>query len=265
MIISASRRTDIPAFHGDWFINQIRQGYVEVKNPFNPAQTKRVSLLPEDVECIVFWTKNPESFIDKLSLLKKYPFYFLYTLTPYGNDLEPGLPEKKRLIDTFIRLSLLTGKERVIWRYDPILLSTTIDIQYHIEKFTEIVEILGPYTSRCIISCITLYKKVIRRLNTLQIRKPDEDETGILLSSLSLIAKKNDIEICSCASDIDFSKYGVKAGRCIDNELIGKLNGQLINYKKDKNQRPACGCYESTDIGAYNTCGYKCLYCYANA
>lgn len=265
MIISASRRTDIPAFYGDWFIQQLQEGYTEVKNPFNPNQIKRISLKPEDIECIVFWTKNPGSFLDKLPLLKDYSYYFLFTLTPYGTDLEPGLPDKKKLIDIFIRLSLLTGKERVIWRYDPILLTKKMDIQYHIAQFNEIACQLKTYTSKCIISYVTLYKKVMRRLSDLQIRKPDDSESDILLSALSHIATENEIEINSCASDLDMTKYGIKAAHCIDNTLIGKLNNQPLTYKKDKNQRPACGCHESIDIGAYNSCGYRCLYCYANA
>jgi len=265
MIISASRRTDIPAFYGDWFINQVKQGFVEVKNPFNQAHIKRVSLLTEDVECIVFWTKNPEPFLDKIPLLKNYSFYFLYTLTPYGADVEPNLPEKQKLADIFIQLSRIIGKDRVIWRYDPIFLSSDIDLQYHLFKFNELAEMLRSYTSKCIISFITLYNKVIRRISDKQIRRPDENETEILLSSLSRIAFKNGISISSCASETDLTKYGIKTGRCIDNELIGRLNGQQIQYKKDKNQRSACGCHASTDIGAYNTCGYRCLYCYANA
>ncbi len=265
MVISASRRTDIPAFWGDWLIHQLQKGYVEVKNPFNPHQTRRISLQPEDIECIVFWTKNPEIFLDKLPFLKNYSYYFLFTLTPYGTNLEPGLPEKKRIIDTFARLSLMIGKERIIWRYDPILLTKSIDIQYHIHHFNEMAQLLKHFTSKCIISYITLYQKVIRRLGDMQIRRPDDNESAILLSSLSSIAAENGIEINSCASDIEMTKYGIKPSRCIDNELIGKLNNQCLEYKKDKNQRPACGCHESADIGSYNSCGYNCLYCYANA
>ena len=263
MIISASRRTDIPAFFGKWFRERIEQGFVEVKNPFNPGLIKRVSLQPADVDCIVFWTRNPKPFFKTLPLLNAYPNYFLFTLTPYGPDLEPKVPEKDALVKTFIRLSDLVGKERVVWRYDPIILNDTLDTGYHIRVFERIAKALAGHTLKCIISFLTFYKKILHKLKNYNIREPHPEESALLLKSLTCIARAYDMEITSCASDISLEIYGVNPNRCIDNELISRLTGKAIPYIKDKNQRSACGCHESIDIGTYNTCCYDCLYCYA--
>jgi hypothetical protein len=263
MIISASRRTDIPAFFGRWFRERLKEGFVEVKNHYNSFLIKKISLQPEDVECFVFWTRNPKSFLKTLPLLNGYPYYFLFTLTPYGSDLEPGVPVKSRIIDTFHRLSDHIGNGRVIWRYDPIIFNDTMDTGYHIRVFEKLSKTLAGHTSKCIISFLMQYQKTIRRLKNSSVREPSPEETAFLLESLIHIARTYDIEVTSCASETTLEKFGIKPNRCVDNELIGRLTGKTIPYSKDKNQRIACGCHESIDIGTYNTCGYGCLYCYA--
>jgi hypothetical protein len=263
MIISASRRTDIPAFFGEWFMQCIREGFVDVKNPFNPSQVRRFSLQPSEVDCLVFWTKNPGPFMKYLSLLKNYTYYFLFTLTPYGHDLETNLPSKEKIKETFIQLSQLIGKERIIWRYDPILLSSTIDIKYHKQNFQQLCEALHLYTNKCVISYINLYRKCLKKLNSVNIRTFDADESAELTPALYKIASDYGIELCSCASEISLEIYGIKPNRCIDNQLIGQIADSIIPYRKDNNQRDTCQCHESVDIGEYKTCKYDCVYCYA--
>jgi DNA repair photolyase len=263
MIISASRRTDIPAFFGKWFQERLKEGFVEVRNPYNPDLVKRVSLKSGDVDCYVFWTRNPKPFLKTLPLLHDCPYYFLFTLTPYDPDLEPEVPPKSTIISTFKRLSDHIGKERVIWRYDPIIYSGTMDTLYHIKMFERLAKALKGHTTKCVISFLTFYRKAMRKLKDFPVRQPEPEEITDLLQSMTQIGHENGVEITSCASEIPLEKYGVNPNRCIDNLLVSRLTRKEISYIKDKNQRGPCGCHESTDIGTYNTCRYGCLYCYA--
>ena len=180
MIISCSRRTDIPAFYSDWFMNRIREGFVLVRNPLNAIQVRRISLLPSDVACIVFWTKDPVPLLDRFNLLQDYSYYFQFTLTPYDKDIEPKLPPKKKIIDTLLRLSDKIGAKRVIWRYDPILLSKRISSAYHVDHFGNMSGRLSGYTEKCIISFIDMYRHLQGEIKNRSIRPPDEYEGDIL-------------------------------------------------------------------------------------
>jgi hypothetical protein len=157
MIISCSRRTDIPAFYGDWFMNRICEEFVLVRNPLNANQVRRISLLPSDIDCIVFWTKDPAPMIDRFNLLQDYSYYFQFTLTPYDKDIEPNLPAKTKIIDTFLGLSDKIGAHRIIWRYDQILLSKRISLGYHVDHFGNMSRRLSGYTEKCIISFVDMY------------------------------------------------------------------------------------------------------------
>jgi len=265
MIISASRRTDIPAFYSQWFLNRLKQGFVMVRNPMNPQMVSKIRLDPDIIDCIVFWTKNPRDMMDKLDQLKRYPYYFLFTITSYGPDLERHLPGKEKIIDTFIELSGKIGKERVIWRYDPVLLSDTIDDNYHYCHFNHIAGRLESYTEKCIFSFLDMYKKCERNLKGFNIKTLDADDMFRLAKMLKQIAAGYHIELTTCAEDIDLSTPGIPHGKCIDDELIGNICGYPLDVKKDKHQRKTCRCVESVDIGAYNTCPHICLYCYANS
>jgi len=265
MIISASRRTDVPAFYSQWFLNRLKQGYVMVRNPMNPQLVSKVPLNPNLIDCIVFWTKNPRDMMKKLDQLKGYNYYFLFTITSYGRDLERRLPKKEEIIDTFIELSQRIGKERVIWRYDPILISHTLDKNYHQLHFDYIANKLHSHTDRCIISFLDMYKKCERNLTGFNIKKLDSDEMFHLAKMLNRIARKNHIEMVTCAEEIDLSPIGIGHGKCIDDDLISRICGYQLEVKKDSHQRKACYCVESIDIGAYNTCNHICLYCYANS
>jgi len=264
MIISCSRRTDIPAFYSDWFFNRLSEGYVLVRNPMNARQVRNVSLAPPDVDCIVFWTKDPASMLDRLHLLKDYPYYFQFTLTPYDRDVEPNLPPKSELIDTLLRLSDKIGKKRIIWRYDPVLLTDKISIDYHVDHFGDLAKRLSGYTERCVISFIDIYRHIQNRMADLCIRPPDESEMRTLAKNIAKIAGSFGMAVETCAEAIDLSDIGIGHGKCIDDRLISELTGRNLPVQKDKYQRELCGCVSSVDIGEYNTCGHGCRYCYAN-
>lgn len=265
MILSASRRTDIPNYYADWFLHRISEGFLYVRNPMNPHQISRIALSPEAVDCIVFWTKNPANMLDRLDVLRDYACYFQFTLTGYGRDVEPGLPDKKKaLIPTFQRLSALVGKERVIWRYDPILLTKRYTAAYHVRAFAQIAEKLAPCTERVVISFVDSYAKIRKNLSALGARQPSGEEMLEIAAQMAQIASAHHLAIESCAEEIDLQAVGVSHGSCIDRALIERLTGCRLRGSKDRNQRAACGCLESVDVGSYDTCLNGCRYCYAN-
>ena len=264
MILSVSRRTDIPAFYWEWFLNRVKAGFVDVRNPMNIHQVSRIDIRPNVVDCIVFWTKNAGNIIPHLDQLKDYKYYFQYTINPYNKLIEENVPLKKDIIENFKSLSEIIGPNRVIWRYDPILLTGNINIEYHLRYFEELAKRLQGYTQRCVISFVDLYKKTVSNTRDLMMREPTDNEMHILAQKLSIIAKNYKMEVLSCSENIDLDAEGVKHGCCIDRSLIEKIVGYKIDVKKDKNQRKECGCVESVDLGAYNTCLHACKYCYAN-
>ena len=264
MILSVSRRTDIPAFYSEWFFNRIHAGFVDVRNPMNIHQVSRVKITPDVVDCIVFWTKNPKRMLSRLNELKDYHFYFQFTINPYDKLIESQVPLKTEIIGTFQALSSIIGSERVIWRYDPILLTRTIDIPYHIKYFEELAKRLDGFTNQCVISFVDLYKKTVSNTKPLSISAPSGDEMKYLALKLVDIAYKYNLRVLTCSEQIDLSNQGVEHGRCVDPLLVERICGYCINVRKDKNQRKECGCVESIDIGAYNTCCHACAYCYAN-
>ena len=265
MIISCSRRTDVPAFYSEWFFNRLQAGFVEVRNPRNPRQIRTVSLLPEDVDGFVFWSRHPAPMLDKLDLLTDHPFYFQYTFTPYGRALEPNLPPQSERLDTFRRLADDVGPHRVIWRYDPILFSQDIGLSYHENSFTVLARQLAGFTGQCVISFIDLYRHIEKKLTPLAIRALEENEMRLLGKTLSHIAASFGMTLETCAEQIDLSACGIKHGRCIDDRLMSEISGKPFRLSKDRYQRKACGCVSSVDIGVYNTCAHECVYCYANA
>lgn len=266
MIISASRRTDIPAFYSQWFFNRLTEGEVMVRNPMNPKQVSRICLDPGRIDAIVFWTRNPRPMLDRLDRLDRCPFYFLFTVTPYGKNLEPGLPPREQIIATFKQLSRRIGRERVVWRYDPILLTGRIDENVHLKQFTEIAQKLAPYTERCIISFLDMYNKCKRNLKGFNIidLEHDPDRQRRIGEMLGAVAKENGIELNTCAQEIDLKDIGIGQGKCIDDQLLERISGCPMVTRKDRNQRKNCRCIESIDIGAYDSCSHLCLYCYAN-
>lgn len=264
MIISASRRTDIPAFFSDWFFKRIEEKYACVRNPMNIHQVSKINLSPDVVDCIVFWSKNPKPMLNKLNNLKDYMYYFQFTLNAYENDLEEHLPSLEDRITTFKKLSDIIGKQRVIWRYDPIIINNKYTIDWHIKKYSRIAKELSSYTEKCTISFIDLYNKISKNIEGLNIHELCVEDKMTLAKALSSIAHSYGLLIDTCAEDIDLSDFDIAHARCIDDRLIAKLLGCSINVEKDKSQRLECGCVASIDLGLYNTCPNGCTYCYAN-
>ena len=273
MIISASRRTDIPAFYSQWLMNRIMAGYCAVPNPFNYKTISRISLSPEDVKIIVFWTRNPKPLFKNLNFLHRagFNYYFNYTLMDYPKPFDPMLINLSHKLDTFKKLSDTIGPEKVVWRYDPIILSNLTPVEMHLKVYEKIAQSLRGYTYRSIISFVDLYKKVKNRfrselkedirIDTVH-EKPIETYT-LLLGQLAQIAHDNTIEIYTCSEPLDFTPYGIKPGKCIDSNYIKKFFGIEVDDRKDPHQRKFCGCVKSKDIGMYDTCLFGCKYCYA--
>lgn len=265
MIISASRRTDIPTYYSDWLLNRIKAGYVYVRNPMNVHQISQISLSPDVVDGIVFWTKNPIPMLDKLDALKDYMYYFQFTLNSYGADVERKIPSKSKVIvPAFQRLSDLIGPDRVIWRYDPIFLSETYTMDYHIRYFEGLAKRLSPYTKKCTISFLDFYRNTGKNISALAPSRFSVEQQEQLAKSIAEIAHSYGLRVDTCAEGIELHQYGIEHARCIDDRLLEQLVQCPLNVKKDKNQRLECGCIESLDIGAYNTCRNGCRYCYAN-
>lgn len=262
MILSASRRTDIPCYYSEWFMNRIRAGYVLTRNPMNHAQLSKISLSPDIVDCIVLWTKDAANMLPHLDELDRlgYRYYFQFTLTPYDRTLEANLRPKAEIEDTFIELSKRIGRRRVVWRYDPIILNDTLDVEYHKTQFMRMCDKLSPYADTVTVSFVDMYPKVKTQL----IRPITEDEIAALAAFIGKTSKKCGIRAVACSEKDDFTKYGIERSSCIDRERIEKIIGCRLSVKPDKNQREGCGCFESIDIGAYNTCSNGCVYCYAN-
>lgn len=267
MIISASRRTDIPAFFADWFINRIKEGYVLNKNPFNANQIKKVSLKPFDVDAIIFWTRNPKPLMKYLQELdsRELNYYFQYTITGYPKSLEKNVPNTYKAIETFTELSEKIGKEKVIWRYDPIILTDVLDINEHLRLFEKIATLLENKTEKVVVSFADPYKKIQKKLENMQYQDILESQSKLftLAQELSNIARAKNLKIESCSEAVELKEYGIEHGKCIDDELLKRLFNYNLDTKKDKNQRKECGCVTSIDIGMYNTCSHGCEYCYA--
>ncbi len=266
MILSASRRTDIPGYYSEWFFNRLREGYVMTKNPMNPGQIGRINLSPDKIDCIVFWTKDPVKMLDQLPLIDKmgYPYYFQFTLTPYGKELERDLRDKADILATFRQLSLYLGKSRVLWRYDPIVWNEALTMDYHIRSFEKLCAGLEDYTDTCIISFVDFYDKLMKQGRNELLHEIREDQMHEIAGCLAAIAGNYGIELKACCEGLDFTKDGIKPSACIDKALVEQICGHAISARKDRSQRPECGCVQSVDIGVYNTCRNGCIYCYAN-
>lgn len=262
MILSVSRRTDIPAYYSQWLLNRLKAGYALVRNPVNHAQITRVPLSPDIVDCIVLWTKDPANLLPHLRELDQmgYRYYFQFTLTPYGRELEPGMRNKEQVEETLLTLSEKIGAHRIIWRYDPIILNDTLTIDYHKEQFARMCEKFQFAVRSVTISFVDLYPK----LKTDFIRSLTLEEMQQLGEFFGKTAAKFHLPIHTCCETADLSQYGITKASCINPQIVEELADRHISINRDKNQRPGCGCCESIDIGVYNTCPHGCVYCYAN-
>jgi hypothetical protein len=301
LIISASRATDIPAFFAKWFIERLKKGYVKWINPFNRTSPFYISF--SNTKVIVFWSKNPKPMIEFLPELdrRNIKYYFQFTLNDYEKEgFEPNVPDLRSRIQTFIELSKLIGKDKVIWRFDPLILNQSLTIEVLLDKINRLAEKLVPYTNKLVFSFVDIneypavQKNIIKDIpffgntNSSDMEFSHEKKiefAGKISSLLNNWKSINpDMRIATCAEDIDLKLYNIEHNKCIDDELMIRLFNHdevlmdFLGYRldeilfdtkrpnlKDKGQRKSCGCIVSKDIGSYNTCNHLCTYCYANS
>ena len=263
MIINTGQRTDIPAFYAEWFANRLKEGFVCVRNPYNPNQVSRYRLDPAVVDVIGFCTKNPTPMFPYMDLLRDYGQYWFVTITPYGRDIEPNVPDKHRLLDDFRKLSDIVGIHSIGWRYDPILVSERYTAEYHLHAFEQIAAALDGYTETVVISFIDLYPKV--RRNFPEAREVPREIRLELGKKLIEIASKHGMTVKPCAEGDELAAFGADCSGCMLIRDYEKAIQSRLNAPKIKGARAECACYLSCDIGAYNTCKHLCRYCYANA
>lgn len=257
MILNISGRTDVVAFYSNWLMNRLKEGYVDVRNPYNKKLVSRINF--DNVDAIMFCTKNPTPILDKIHLIKK-PILFHITLTPYKKNIEPNVPNKKTVIEGIKKLSKILGKENVVVRYDPVFLNEEYTLEYHKKAFERICKLLEGYITTIIISFIDDYKNVRKNKNRLNIKeftKEDYKEIGV---SFSTSAKNHNMTVQTCYEEETLTEYGFIKGECLSHELAYKLTGKSFPNWKARN----CSCVEMVDIGEYNTCNHLCKYCYAN-
>lgn len=262
MILNTGSRTDIPAYYSNWFYNRIKAGFVLVRNPYYPSQITRYLLDPEVIDAMVFCTKNPFPMLDQISLLSAYDTFWFITITPYGKEIEPHVPPKELVIDSFQRLSTFIGSRRMSWRYDPIFITGQYSVEYHMEQFEQIAGALSGYTNQCVVSFIDLYEKTKR--NFRGIHSVTEYDQIRLINAFSKTAKKHGLQIHLCCESKNLVCENVDADGCLSQTVLEKSLGFRFTVPKKKTARSECSCLLGADIGAYNSCGHGCLYCYAN-
>lgn len=263
MIINTGARTDTVQYYTEWLLNRFSEGYVLSRNPLFPNKVTRYELTPDKVDCVVFCSKNYKPILPRLhEITDHFNTYFHYTITAYGKDIEPGVPDIEESMKTLILLSNQVGRQRVSWRYDPVLLTPKYTIQRHLETFEHMAQTLSPYIDRCIFSFVEMYKKLESNMPEL-ITLSDWDKDA-LARGLGSIAQKYGIFIQTCGTNGDFTRYGIHASGCMTLDILGKANNVTFKNLKHKGTRQGCDCIESRDIGAYDTCMNGCKYCYAN-
>lgn len=288
VIVSASRSTDMSAFYADWLLARLKDGRCSWLNPFNHVKY-RVSF--EKTRMLVFWSKNPRPLyerLDELEALGYKNYYFQFTLNDYVREgLEPNVPSVESRIDTFRKIADRIGKARVIWRFDPLILSQKLTVEELLGRILSIGRALKGSTEKLVFSFadIQAYRKVAQNLVGTGCREFFHGEKIAFVEGLRGIGDELGLELATCAEDIDLEQYGINHNKCIDDDLMARLfsqDGELMDFlgaeydlvegrwlirksKKDKGQRKACGCVMSKDIGMYNTCPHLCKYCYANA
>lgn len=265
MIIQTGMRTDIPAFYSKWFLNRIKEGYVLVRNPYNPNQVTKYSLSPEVVDLIAFCTKNPAPLLPYMEALKPYGQYWFVTITPYGKDIEPNVPDKEAVMKNFKMLSAAVGVDSVGWRYDPIFIDDKHSVEWHIRQFEHMAQTLSGFTRTCVISFIDIYKKVERNFPAARaVSKEDRLRIG---QAFVEISKQYGMTIRPCAEGNELAPFGADCSGCMTvNTFETALHTKLNVPKRSSNQRNGqCACLLGVDIGAYDTCGHLCKYCYSNS
>lgn len=263
MIVNTGQRTDIPAYFSTWFYNRIRAGEVLVRNPYYPTQVGRYRLTPEVVDCLSFCTKNPAPMISRLQELDDYPQLWYVTITPYGKDIEPNVPEWERVIHSFQELSECVGHRSVIWRYDPVLLLGKYDVNFHKELFLAMCKELSGYTDTCVISFIQLYEKTKKNFHEVGV-VPSEAKRE-LTKYFVKVGQEYGMRIKGCCVEKEMAELGIDTSGCATKEVYERALGEALTVPSNEARaREECNCLLGYDIGVYNTCMHGCRYCYAN-
>lgn len=263
MIPNIGCHTDIPAYYSEWFYNRVREGYVLARNPYCPEQVLKYRLDPAVVDALCFCTKKPQPMLLRLSELSAFrPFWFV-TVTPYGKEIEPFVPDKARVLESVRQLSALVGARGVGWRYDPVFITEKYSLEYHLSSFEKMASALSGYVNTCVVSFIDLYEKTKR--NFPQARAVSMDEQKQLIQAFAAIGQKYRIPIRTCCENASLAQYGADVSGCMTCEVLEKaLDCRLNVPRSKKSPRTACDCLLGADIGMYNTCPHGCVYCYAN-
>lgn len=263
MIINTGGRTDTVQYYTDWLMRRFEEGYALTRNPLFPTKVNRYELDPKVVDCVVFCSKNYQPILPRLhEITDRFNTYFHYTITAYGRNIEPGVPPIDESMATLIELSQLVGRQRVSWRYDPVLLTRDYTIQRHLETFDRMARVLAPHIDRCVFSFVEMYKKL--RFNMPELIPLSVEDMDELARGLGSIAATYGMRIQTCGTNGDFSRYGIQSSGCMTLDILGEANGVAFKNRKHKGMRQGCHCIESRDIGAYDTCLNGCKYCYAN-
>ena len=262
MILNTGNRTDIPAFYSEWFMNRVREGFVLVRNPYVYNQITKYLIDPEVVDAIAFCSKNPEPMLKYIDELERFRMFWFVTITPYGKDIEENVPDKNNVIETFRKLSDKIGAKAMSWRYDPVFISERYSKEFHIDVFEKMAKELEGYTGQVVISYIDLYEKTKRNFPEVkEISKADQIE---LTRYFVEAAARHNMKVRLCHEDPGLSAYGADVGGCFSKKVIEEAIGERLIDKRRTESRQGCSCLLNNDIGAYNSCGHLCRYCYAN-
>lgn len=263
MILSVSRRTDVPRYYMDWFLARLEAGFVLVRNPMNHGQVSRVGLGREAVDCIAFWTKDPGPLLARREALAGYPYFVQFTLNPYGGDIERGLAEKGLLLERFRRLAGEIGPGRTLWRYSPVLRGRGHGEDSHLRDFESFAKTLAGCTYRCRVSFLDVYKKIAPTLRSMDIAPFEGETQQRLAGEFTVIGATYGIKVDGCGN-LDLSALGWEKGGCISPQMVAQATGLAAPSGKDPGQPSHCACIPTVDIGSYNSCPHGCVYCYAN-
>ena len=263
MILNTGARTDTVQYFSEWLVNRFREGYVYTRNPLFPNKVTRYELSPDKIDAVLFCSKNYAPILPKLrEITDRYRTYFHYTITAYGRDIEPGVPSVDESIRTLTELEKIVGRERIAWRYDPVLFTEKYTLERHLDTFSYMAERLAPHISRCIFSFVEMYKKL--EVNMPELRPLTEKDRDRIAEGLGKISAKHGIWLQTCGTNGDWSRYGIHPSGCATLEILGRANGCEFREIRHRGMREGCHCIESRDIGAYDTCLNGCKYCYAN-
>ena len=263
MILNTGGRTDTVQYYTKWLLKRFEEGYVLSRNPMFPDKVTRYDLTPDKVDCVVFCSKNYAPILPYITrITDRFNTYFHYTITAYGKDIEPRVPSIDESMETLKSLSAIVGKQRIAWRYDPILLTEKYTISTHMETFNRMARELVPYVDRCIFSFVELYKKLDHNMPELKAMAETEKES--LAKGLGEIAERHGLYLQTCGTNGDYSRYGIHPSGCMTLDILGRANGVTFRSMKHKGMRRGCRCIESRGIGDYDTCPNGCRYCYAN-